>query len=246
MRKIVINVNPAQALREQRLLQGLDEGLLKQLEAHVRFQYVPRDQLAVRQGAQGDALLLMVSGQWQVIAFSEDGREAGWSFLQPGEFYGEVSLIDEQPRMSSVVALTDDAVVGLLPRASALELMTRHPLVAERVMRHLCRIIRDGVRLRAALNAASAHARIFALLNHSLQRQDASAASPGIIENLPTQQVLAVMANVSRESVSRALQILIRQGIVEKDKRRLIVRQPEKLETLAQALPQGGMAYREA
>ena len=246
MKKLVINLNPLQALRAQQLLAGLEEGLLKQLESLVRFHYVPRGQMAVRQGTEGEALLLIVSGHWQVIAFSEDGREAGWSFLNPGEFYGEVALIDGQPRLSSVLALTDDAVVGLLPRATALELMTRHPAVAERVLRHLCRIIRDGVKLRAALTAASAHARIFALLNHSLQHQSQPlpAANPasgtalaqapsGVIENLPTQQVLAVMANVSRESVSRALQWLIRQGIVEKDKRRLIVRQPEKLETLA-------------
>ncbi len=247
MKKLVINLNPLQALRAQQLLAGLDETLLEQLVGLVRFHYVPRGQPAVRQGTQGDALLLIVSGHWQVIAFSEDGREAGWSFLNPGEFHGEVALIDGQPRLSSVLALTDDAVVGLLPRATALELMTRHPVVAERVLHHLCRIIRDGVRLRAALTAASAHARIFALLHHSLQHQSptpipAQPAPPGagptpimagVIENLPTQQALAVMANVSRESVSRALQWLIRQGIVEKDKRRLIVHHPDKLETLA-------------
>ncbi|MDE1990108.1 MAG: winged helix-turn-helix domain-containing protein, partial [Betaproteobacteria bacterium] len=104
-------------------------------------------------------------------------------------------------------------------------------LVAERVMKRLCHTIREAARLRAALSAARAHARIFSVLN------DTVTSLPGgqgaVIENLPTQQALATMANVSRESVSRALQILIKQGVVEKDHRRLIVLQPQVLQHLA-------------
>ncbi|WP_297497321.1 Crp/Fnr family transcriptional regulator [Ferrovum sp.] len=231
MKKVVINVNPTEALRQQKLLQGLDEALLKQLEGHVRFQYVPDRQMALRQGTEGDALLLVISGRLQVISFSEDGREVGWSFLEAGDFYGEVAVIDAQPRMASVVALTEMTVVGYLPRTIANELMTRHPKVAERVLQHLCKMIRDANRLRAALSAASAHARIFSVLNSTLVHGAGSGQT--VIENMPTQQALAMMANVSRESVSRALQLLIRLGVVEKDRRRLIVLQPQRLETLA-------------
>ena len=46
---------------------------------------------------------------------------------------------------------------------------------------------------------------------------------------MPTQQEIAIMVNTSRETVSRAIQILLQKGVVEKDLRRLIVRQPEEL-----------------
>ena len=50
-----------------------------------------------------------------------------------------------------------------------------------------------------------------------------------VIEKMPTQQEIAIMVNTSREKVSRAIQILLQKGVVEKDLRRLIVRQPEEL-----------------
>ena len=50
-----------------------------------------------------------------------------------------------------------------------------------------------------------------------------------VIERLPTQQEISIMVNTSRETVSRAMQVLIQRGVVEKDLRRLIVRKPETL-----------------
>jgi DNA-binding GntR family transcriptional regulator len=64
------------------------------------------------------------------------------------------------------------------------------------------------------------------LLNHL------SKTSPSglvVIESLPTQQDISIMINTSRETVSRALQVLIQSGVVEKDLRRLIIRKPEAL-----------------
>ena len=228
VKKII--VNPAEALRQQQLLQGLDPTLMKQLEGLVRFQYFPQRQVVLQQGSPGDALLLVVSGKLQVISFSEDGREVGIHFIEPGDFWGEVAVIDGQPRASNLVSL-GDTVIGFLPRVTANELMTRHPLVAERVMKRLCHTIREASRLRAALSAARAHARIFSVLNNTVTQLPGGKGA--VIENLPTQQALATMANVSRESVSRALQILIKQGVVEKDHRRLIVLQPQVLQHLA-------------
>lgn len=48
------------------------------------------------------------------------------------------------------------------------------------------------------------------------------------MESMPTQQEIAIMVNISRETVSWAIQILLQKGVVEKDLRRLIVRQPEE------------------
>ena len=49
------------------------------------------------------------------------------------------------------------------------------------------------------------------------------------MESMPTQQEIAIMVNMSCERVSRVIQILLQKSVVEKDLRRLIVRQPEEL-----------------
>ncbi len=54
-----------------------------------------------------------------------------------------------------------------------------------------------------------------------------------VIPSMPTQQAIATMVNTSRETVSRALQVLLQKQVVEKDMRRLIVRQPDVLRKMA-------------
>ena len=56
-----------------------------------------------------------------------------------------------------------------------------------------------------------------------------------VVENLPTHQDIANMINTSRETVTRALLTLVQQGIVEKDAHRLIIRNPQALQKLADA-----------
>ena len=57
-----------------------------------------------------------------------------------------------------------------------------------------------------------------------------------VIDRLPTQQEISIMVNTSRETVSRAMQVLIQRGVVEKDLKRLIVRKPETLRQEVNAL----------
>jgi len=59
-------------------------------------------------------------------------------------------------------------------------------------------------------------------------------AGATVIENMPTHQQLAIMANASRETVTRAIRSLIRAGILAKDHRRLLILDPEGLRRAAE------------
>jgi CRP-like cAMP-binding protein len=86
--------------------------------------------------------------------------------------------------------------------------------------------VRMAANYRTILGMPSAPQRIFALLNQF------SKVAPGglvVIDNMPTQQEIAIMVNTSRETVSRAIHVLIQNGVVEKDLRRLIIRLPDRL-----------------
>ena len=102
--------------------------------------------------------------------------------------------------------------------------------MAERLLKRMASTIRAAANYRTILGIPNAFQRVFALLN-----QFAKIAPGGlvVIEKMPTQQEIAIMVNTSRETVSRAIHILIQKGVVEKDMRRLIVRQPEALRKVA-------------
>jgi len=169
--------------------------------------------------------MFLLTGRLQAVDLTEDGREVGLNFLSPGDYFGELSIIDNLPRSASVVACENSLIAGL-PRAQALTLFYQTPLVAERLLKRMASSIRNSANYRTILSIPSAFQRVFALLN-----QFAKTAPGGlvVIEKMPTQQEIAIMVNTSRETVSRAIQILLLKGVVEKDMRRLIVRQPDLL-----------------
>jgi CRP-like cAMP-binding protein len=211
------------------LLKGVEPATLKQVASVLQIRQVERGAYVLRKESAGDHLLFLLAGRLQVVDTNEEGKEVGLSFIQPGDYFGELSIIDDAPRSASVVAC-EPSLIAFLPKQQAKKLIYHHPLVAERVLQRLAVSIRKASSYRAILGIPSAFQRVFALL-HQL-----SATAPGglvIIDSIPTQQEISIMVNTSRETVSRALSILVKQGVVEKDLRRLIVRKPDILHAAA-------------
>ena len=207
------------------LLAGVNEDTLKQVGEAMQIRVVERGNHVIEKGSTGHHLMFLLTGRLQAFDLTEDGREVGLNFLSPGDYFGELSIIDSLPRSATVVAC-ENSLIASLPRAQALALFYHTPLVAERLIKRMASSIRNAANYRTILSIPSAFQRVFALLN-----QFAKTAPGGlvVIEKMPTQQEIAIMVNTSRETVSRAIQILLQKGVVEKDLRRLIVRQPEAL-----------------
>jgi len=212
-------------LQDIPLLAGIDSKVLGEMADSLQFQTLERGSYAVHKGETGEHLLFLLAGRLQAVDLTEDGREIGLSFLIPGDYFGELSIIDGLPRSASVVA-SEKSLIALLPRTKALTLIHHNPLVSERMFKKMAASIRSAANYRAILGIPSAMQRVFAFLN-----QFAKLAPSGmvVIENMPTQQEIAIMVNTSRETVSRSIQVLLQKGVVEKDLRRLIVRQPAEL-----------------
>jgi CRP/FNR family cyclic AMP-dependent transcriptional regulator len=207
------------------LLAGVDSKSLGEMAVALQLKTVERGNYAVQKGDAGEHLMFVLTGRLQAVDLTEDGREVGLNFLVPGDYFGELAIIDRLPRSASVVAC-ENSLIASLPRAQALTLIYHTPLVAERLLKRMASSIRSAANYRTILGIPSAFQRVFAVLN-----QFAKTAPGGlvVIDKMPTQQEIAIMVNTSRETVSRAIQILLQKGVVEKDLRRLIVRQPEAL-----------------
>lgn len=207
------------------LLAGVSAETLAVIAAALQLRTVERGTHVLQKGSPGDHLLFVLSGRLQAVDMAEDGREIGLNLLVSGDYFGELSIVDGLPRSVSVVAL-ENSLIALLPRTQALALIYHTPLIVERLLKRMASSIRMAVDYRTILGIPNASQRVFALL------QQFAKVAPGglvVIEKLPTQQEMAIMVNTSRETVSRAIHILLIKGVVEKDLRRLIVRQPEEL-----------------
>jgi CRP-like cAMP-binding protein len=105
-------------LRQQSLFQDLPEKALTALQPQVRLQEFQKRDFVLHKGGAGDALVLLLTGRLQVFSVSESGKEVGISFIEPGDHFGEISLIDGGPRSASVMAVIN-STVGFVPKATA-------------------------------------------------------------------------------------------------------------------------------
>ncbi len=207
------------------LLLDVGRDALANVAKFMQIRAVSRGSYVIHKGSASEHLLFLLSGRLQVVDLTEDGREVGLSFIAAGDYFGELSILDDMPRSASVLAC-EPSLVGFLPKAQALDLIYHQPVVAKRVLKRLAEKVRIASNYRTILSIPNAFQRVFALLS-----QFAKIAPGGlvVIEKMPTQQEIAITVNTSRETVSRAIQLLIQKGVVEKDMRRLIVRSPEVL-----------------
>lgn len=217
-------------LRKIPLLANLTEEEMAKVKADLRIRQYARRDIVLQKGGSGDSLLFLLSGQLQVIDITEDGRAIGLRILSPGDFFGEIAVINGSARSASVVALTP-VLVALLPRATALHLFSHSPTVANHMLRHLAQKIQRDSEFRALLSIHNTAKRIYTFLGLLKEKKEGNVE---VVENLPTHQDIANMINTSRETVTRTILALANQGIVKKDTHRLIILNPEALQKLSQ------------
>jgi CRP/FNR family transcriptional regulator, cyclic AMP receptor protein len=206
-------------LRRQRLLSSLDDSALSGIATHVRVRQFKRRDLVINRGAPGAALMFLFSGRLQQIALSEDGREVGLGFIEPGEYFGLLSIIDGHPQTVSIVAVTD-ALVGFLDREHAEHFLLRSAEVTYVLLCQLCESIRQGFDDRSKLGVTSSRTRVYAVLASMITMDRDGMA---VIDKPPSHRAIAITANVSRETVSRALNVLVDCEVIRKDRGRLRV-----------------------
>lgn len=226
-------VNIQVHLRKIPLLANLSDAEILKIKGEFRFRRYDRRETVLQKGGEGDYLLFLLSGQLQVIDVTEDGRAIGLRILQSGDFFGEIAVINGSTRSATVVALTE-VLVAFLPRPVALELFSTSPSVANLMLRHLAQKVQRDSELRALLSIQNASRRIYAFLD-LLKKQGSDGVH--VVESLPTHQDIAIMINTSRETVTRALVVLVQQGIVLKDGHRLIIINIEAMRQLVQGTP---------
>lgn len=217
-------------LRKIPLLAELTPEEIARIRPELRFKHFNKREVVLHKGGSGDALLFLLSGQLQVVDITEDGRAIGLRILAPGDFFGEIALINDSTRSASVIA-TSDVLVAFLPAATALHLFSHSPSVARQMLKHLAQKIQSDSEFRAVLSINNTARRIYTYLS-LLQKPDGNGQA--VIDNLPTHQDIANMINTSRETVTRALLSLVQQGIVQKESNRLVILDPAALQKLVQ------------
>ncbi len=171
----------------------------------------------------------LVEGRLQGLDFTVDGRSVGLYFVEPGDYCGELSLVDGKPPSEFVVAAVK-STVAFLDVPTAKELILNNPNLAQAVMTRLATRVRTVMAQRTLLSLASPFQRLCVLL---LQLPQAVVAGVIEVDQSPTHQELAIMINASRETVTRSFQLLFLNKVLVREGNALKLIQPDVLKDIA-------------
>ena len=148
-----------------------------------------------------------------------DGRDVTVAVLAEGNFFGEMSLLDGQPRSASATALQATRLL-VLDREHFQRHVLAQPRIVAKLLRELSKRLRAADQTIENLALGSVHDRLVHLLGH-LGRRAPLKDGAGLIERSPTHQELAEMVGSSRETVTRTLAAMEKDGLIAIDRRRI-------------------------
>ncbi|NUB13172.1 cyclic nucleotide-binding domain-containing protein [Azospirillum brasilense] len=188
------------------------------------------EQIIDHQGESRD-VALVVDGRVRVLSHSPTGREISFDDIEAGGFLGEMAAIDGLPRSASAVALEEGTLIAFLAPRPFQDLVSGHPDLAMAVMRRLCRVVRIATDRVMELSTLGANNRVHAELLR-LAKRGRMEGGTAVIAPIPVHADIASRVSTARETVSRVLNDLARDGLVERRADALVVRDLCRLEAL--------------
>jgi CRP/FNR family cyclic AMP-dependent transcriptional regulator len=210
------------------LFTGLGRGELESFAELTRERSYPRGSVILFENDPGDSLFIVRSGRVKVVLIGEDGREVILGVLGVGQHFGELALIDEQPRSAHVIAM-EDANLIVLRREDFRKRVEENPPVAWSLLIEMSRRLRRADDKIGGLVLLDVPGRIARLL---LDLSEESGTDQ--IEKSLTHQTIAQMIGASRETVSRAMKDFQDAGWINVERRRISLANRGALEQRAQ------------
>jgi CRP/FNR family transcriptional regulator, cyclic AMP receptor protein len=203
---------PAIVMSQLPLLAGLPAVTQAHLAQHAAERVFAKREVVIQKGSDGGSLCFLLEGRLQGVDFTVDGREVGLYFINPGDYFGDIAVIDGDPHPVYVTAVSRSRVV-FIPRDLIRPILFAHAKLAEVLCTSLAQRLRQISGQRRILGLPNPIQRVCAQLELLL----VSSKEGGTwVRNAPTHQELAIMINASRETVTRVFQLLQSRGIVER------------------------------
>jgi CRP-like cAMP-binding protein len=213
----------ANLLRQVTIFRDLPSEVLADLATRLHPRTVEAGSVIVSAEEPGDSLFVIGRGKVKVVLYGETGREIILSILRGGDFFGEMSLLDRQPRSANVVAV-EDADLLSLDRDAFEKHLSAHPSTALAILAEMSRRLRHADEVIGNLALLDVYGRVARTIRELAHKQGEPVDGGLLVRERPTQQEIAGLIGTSRETVSRALSEFTRRGLVEMQGKQILVR----------------------
>jgi len=202
-----------QFFRKFSLFAELDDRELTSIAAVAKTRRYAKDDVVFHADESGDVFCLIREGEVKVTMISPEGKEIILSMLGPGDFFGEMALLDDEPRSATVIATTPLEVVTIW-RSDFLSILAENFSITKKVLAELSRRLRTASNRIESLATMDVYGRL-ARFFLDLAAEGGKGLDNGYVAvTRPTHQAIANMIGTSRETVSRLIHDLMKQGLL--------------------------------
>ncbi|SFZ78050.1 Crp/Fnr family transcriptional regulator [Chitinimonas taiwanensis] len=207
-------------LKQIPLFHGLSDDELSHVEASAAARTFAKGAIIITEGEAGSSMFLLMQGRVKVYVSDSNGKEYVLAVLGPGEYVGELALLDDEPRTASVET-EEQSTFLVIQKEDFLTLMRNHPQIQFKVLVNLVRRTRQLTEAVKNLALRDVYTRVRILF------EDLAVEREGqyMVEEPMTQQAIADRVGSSREMVARIMKELVFGGYVRVENRRLIILQ---------------------
>jgi len=216
-------------LRDHPLFGGLDSGVIDRLAAYAHTKSVPAGTPIFAKGDPGTSLFAVCTGTVKISNQSHGGKDAVFNLINAGEIFGEIALLDGQPRTAEAIALSDCELM-VIDRRDFVPLVKSEPEMALKLIEVLCGRLRrtseqveDVIFLDLPTRLAKT---LLSLAKHS------KASSQGS-KVMITQREIGQIIGMSRESTNKQLRMWEEKNWVRLERGGLVLLDPSALEGIA-------------
>jgi CRP-like cAMP-binding protein len=200
-------------LRKIPLFAELDENELQAVAALAIRIDTPKKNIVVHEGEPGESLYIILNGEVKVSSYTMDGREVVLALLGKGSFFGEMSLLDKERRSATVTTMQDSRFAHIR-RRDLVPLLLEQPAITVKLLAEVATRLRRTSRVLERISSMDVPHRLYAYLIDHCQRFSQQDSDGRCTTVLPTHQLLADQLSTSRETISRAISVLKKKGIL--------------------------------
>jgi len=207
-------------LKQIPLFSGLSDQELAHVEASATAKTYSKGTIIINEGDAGSSMFLLMQGRVKVFVSDSSAKEYVLAILGPGEYVGELALLDDEPRTASVET-EEQSTFLVIQKEDFLGLLRENPSIQFKLLLNLARRSRHLTEAVKNLALRDVYSRVRLLLEDLAVDRDGQL----LVEEQMTQQAIADRVGSSREMVARIMKELVFGGYVRIDNRRLIILQ---------------------
>jgi|SRR5882757_774656 len=217
-----------EVLARSGLLQGIEPAAAEAAAAQFDYLEVPRGRVVFHEGEPGDSLYVVLDGKIKLGRKSPDGRENLVAVLGPSDQFGELSVFDPGPRMSTASAVTD-ARLARMTKPALRAWINDRPEIAERLLHVIARRLRRTEHMLGDLIFTDVPGRVAKALLQLAQRFGTMENGNLRVTHDLTQEELAQLVGASRETVNKALADFAARGWLRLEGKSVVILERDRL-----------------